>query len=201
MLAVSVNSTHCFSAAVDDAAAAAAVAAVFESCPSERESERASERGRESARAALGERTLAARGAVDRTDGRTDEQRGTRRGSRRPRSLRRAGSTETSSGSARTRTRSRRRGGRGETTLLPKNERPQPTTDRGGVPRFSELRTRNPFRRRCVVSFAPKSGILILRVRTFYFVITKGGRNRVTISLYSLYTVNAVLEKEQLLID
>ena len=70
MLAVSVNSTHCFSAAVDAAAdaAAAAVAAVFESCPSER----ASERGGESARAALGERTLAARGAVDRTDGRTD---------------------------------------------------------------------------------------------------------------------------------
>ena len=70
MLAVSVNSTHCFSAAaaaVRVAAAAAAVAAVFESCPRERGRE-GGKGGRERALAApLLERALAARGADDRS--------------------------------------------------------------------------------------------------------------------------------------
>ena len=129
MLAVSVNSTHCFSAAVAAvrvaaAAAAAAVAAVFESCPRER--------GRESARAPRPlERALAARGADDRSAADDDDgQVGGRvlslrwaGGPGRPKQAQVAHEQERGAGED----------GEGETTVLPKNERPP---RRGAVPRF-----------------------------------------------------------------
>ena len=142
MCSVTVNSTHCFSAAADgDAAAVAAVAAVFESG-------RESERVRESARAT----PLPSNGRwpregrlTGRMNRRTRRRRGTRRGSR----LRRAGSTETSSGSARTRTNEQQQEEEEEEERLLYYRRMAATAGHAAIMvfhAFSELLTTTPLR-------------------------------------------------------